>query len=385
MILNRLIIDNFKIHKHLNLDLKNLTVLTGVNSSGKSSVIQALLLLRQNYLLRNLDKGLDLNGNLCRIGLGRDAICQSADTDDIRFELLVDGGQGAEWVFLDDNSSLQKSFVKLHYSACSLRTQELGLFSNNFHYISVARWDPRESYPLNTSIVEERHQFSIEKGQCELLPHYLYHYGKEVATIVPQELFCPGCQSVDFLTQVSAWESLISENVRVVPKLEGTAYTLNYAYHRQGDLVESPEYSAYNVGSGLSYVLPIIAALLSTPVGGLVVIENPEIHVHEQGQSRLASLIARAAQYGVQIIVETHSETILNGLLVASRRFEKSGVGVDKNNVAIYHFEKNMDSQTSQIHPVHIIGNGEIDVQPTAFFEQGRLDTNYLMGIEDAD
>ena len=56
--LNKLIIENFKIHKHLEVELKNLTLLTGLNSSGKSSVIQSLLLLRQNCLSGNLSKSI---------------------------------------------------------------------------------------------------------------------------------------------------------------------------------------------------------------------------------------------------------------------------------------------------------------------------------------
>lgn len=52
---------NFKAHLETELLLRNLTVLTGTNSSGKSSVIQALLLLRQSYLKGSLRQGLDLN------------------------------------------------------------------------------------------------------------------------------------------------------------------------------------------------------------------------------------------------------------------------------------------------------------------------------------
>lgn len=85
-------IDNYKIHKHLRLELGNLTVLTGLNSSGKSSVIQSLLLLRQSYQQNVLNEGLSLNGDLLSIGLCRDALCQMADEDYMSFG--IDGGHG---------------------------------------------------------------------------------------------------------------------------------------------------------------------------------------------------------------------------------------------------------------------------------------------------
>ena len=72
-------ISNFKVHEKLLLDLNNLTVLTGVNSSGKSSVIQALLLLRQSHDRNVLKDGLQLNGDYCRVGLAKDAICRYSD------------------------------------------------------------------------------------------------------------------------------------------------------------------------------------------------------------------------------------------------------------------------------------------------------------------
>ena len=82
-------IDNYKIHKHLRLELGNLTVLTGLNSSGKSSVIQSLLLLRQSYQQNVLNEGLSLNGDLLSIGLCRDALCQMADEGMLRMGFWV--------------------------------------------------------------------------------------------------------------------------------------------------------------------------------------------------------------------------------------------------------------------------------------------------------
>lgn len=106
-------IDNYKIHKHLRLELGNLTVLTGLNSSGKSSVIQSLLLLRQSYQQNVLNEGLSLNGDLLSIGLCRDALCQMTDEDYMSFASMAATG------FLHGDGMLRMGFwVKTSFLYC---------------------------------------------------------------------------------------------------------------------------------------------------------------------------------------------------------------------------------------------------------------------------
>ena len=86
-------IKNFKSHASTDLEFSNLNILTGLNGMGKSSVIQALLLLRQTHHKNMLDKGLELKSDLCSIGLAKDALYQSAEDDLIEFELDTDQGE----------------------------------------------------------------------------------------------------------------------------------------------------------------------------------------------------------------------------------------------------------------------------------------------------
>ena len=74
-------IKNFKSHRDTAIELGNLTLLAGMNSSGKSSLIHALLLLRQSFLKGRLDQGLDLNEPLCRIGTGQDVLYRLSDSN----------------------------------------------------------------------------------------------------------------------------------------------------------------------------------------------------------------------------------------------------------------------------------------------------------------
>ena len=84
-------IKNFKAFKEADLSFANLTLLSGLNGMGKTTVIQSLLLLRQSYEKKTLhDKGLFLKGDYLTIGGGKDAYCRDGEEDYIEFELEWD-------------------------------------------------------------------------------------------------------------------------------------------------------------------------------------------------------------------------------------------------------------------------------------------------------
>ena len=82
---------NFKCFQQQLVVVKPLTLLAGLNSSGKSTILQALLLLRQSYLENLLPSvGLTLNGKLAELGTAKDVLFEEADIDEIGFELKDD-------------------------------------------------------------------------------------------------------------------------------------------------------------------------------------------------------------------------------------------------------------------------------------------------------
>ena len=353
-------------------------MLTGLNSSGKSSVIQSLLLLRQSYQQNVLNEGLSLNGDLLSIGLCRDALCQMADEDYMSFG--IDGGHGlSTWRWDASDGVLGKDFFSLLQGPDPKMLQESSLFTNNFQYISAARQEPSESYPLNTNMVESRRQLSQKYGKCELTAHFLYHFGVAKKLSVLPGLVHRAGESAELLAQVSSWERVISPDVVVTPEKGDKSYSLKYAYEIGGDT--TPAYSAINVGFGLSYALPIVVALLASERDSLLLIENPEAHLHEAAQSELGMMIARAAEAGIQVIVETHSNHVLNGILMASKRFEEEGIGIDRNNVKLYYMKKAADGLQSVAEEVKIVGDGKIDHQPEGFFTRQDADMTYLLGF----
>ncbi|MBR6083905.1 MAG: DUF3696 domain-containing protein, partial [Salinivirgaceae bacterium] len=335
-----------------------------------------LLLLRQSYLKGELGNGLQLQGDLCNVGFIDDALCKYADGDIIKLGFEEDGDL-FNWEFSQKNHNLLQNMIPTLKSNVGDNVVP-ATFSTYFQYISASRWSPRESYPINTSAVEINKQLSSELGICDLVPHYLYYFRKK--EVVNKELKYNDTESLDLIDQVSAWENIVSKGVNVHPEIEGKAFVLKYSFNKPNDYSPNKFY-ATNVGYGLSYALPIIVALLTASANSLIIIENPEIHLHPYGQSELAKLIARTAQTGVQIIVETHSDHIINGILVATKQFENGKKGIDKSKVQIFNCKKNDATQTAEVTPINIIGDGKIDVQPEGFFDQSEKDLSYLLGF----
>lgn len=72
-----------------------------------------------------------------------------------------------------------------------------------------------------------------------------------------------------------------------------------------------------DVGFGVSQTLPVLVALLTAKKNQYVYIEQPELHLHPKAQYRLASIITSALNRGVKVIIETHSSILIRGIQIA--------------------------------------------------------------------
>ena len=109
-----------------------------------------------------------------------------------------------------------------------------------------------------------------------------------------------------------------------------------------------------NVGFGISYILPVLTTLLSAREGNIIIIENPEAHLHPRGQAEIGKLIAETVSRGVQVFIETHSDHVINGIRVAV----KKGV-VKSEDVNIAFFERKSHNVKKVKWPLKI--KGELD------------------------
>lgn len=357
-------IKNFKSLKEINLPLKNLNLLMGLNGMGKSSVIQSLLLLKQS---RDLSRGtINLNEWCVQIGRGKDAMYQFNNTsEDIVFDFNLSNEKHLKWniAYEPDTQHLETKDI---YSNTEL--EECSLFTTNFQYLKAERSAPQDDYKMSSLEVLKDKQVGID-GYYAV--HYLFAYADDE---IPAELCHPKAKSNTLKHQVDAWMSEISPGAKLnTDEIKNTDKILfDIQFETENGFTNS--FKPKNVGFGITYVLPVIIALLSAKKDRLILIENPESHIHPKGQSQLGKLIALSASYGAQLLVETHSDHILNGIRVAVNEYHKidNKLGISKDDVNIVYFEKTTTptEQYTTKTQIRIDQKGELDEYPKDFLDE---------------
>ena len=353
-------IQNFKSLKDILMIPTSLNLLMGLNGMGKSSFIQSLLLLRQNKK-SGLAK-FALNGSLTEIGRGRDALYQDANKEIIGF-----------YFDLESNGKLQSFPCTLTYQADnnvldndSQRSMEClerySLFNNDFQYLEAERTGPQTDYPMSYADVVEKHQLGV-KGEYTI--HYLNAFGTSLK--VPDTLCHTKAKSDTLLHQTAAWLGEISPDVRFdIQEIPGTdKVILNYQFANQESL--SKKFRPKNVGFGISYALPVIVSLLNFKKDKIVIIENPEAHIHPRGQAEMGRLIALAAAAGMQLFVETHSDHIVNGIRVAVK---ENLINAENVNISYFSRQTTEIEQFCRIQNIRVDRTGELSDYPIDFMDE---------------
>ena len=137
---------------------------------------------------------------------------------------------------------------------------------------------------------------------------------------------------------------------------------------------DTPFHRPVHTGFGLTQVLPIVVAVLSAERDALLLVENPEVHLHPAGQARMGAFLAEAAAAGVQVLVESHSDHVLNGI----RRAVKAGL-LEPNDAAL-HFFSPRSVDAPQVQTPTMDTDGRLDFWPDGFFDQLDKDLSALAG-----
>ena len=353
--LKHVTIRNFKCFESLDLELSDLNVLSGINSMGKSTIIQAILLLRQSYDKGAIMKGLILNDEIAQIGTGFDLLYRNSSEDVIYIGLVSDEGV-FNWSY---NYEKDSDFQKIKNT--SLSKEDLtgvNIFMPTFSYVSADRIGPQRYYKKSYHEVFEKNQVGY---RGELFADYLAERGL-VDKVNNPALIHVSTESALLVYQVEAWLSEISPGLHINAKEYTEAGIVGLGYK-----VSDQEYTPLNVGFGLTYAAPIIISLLKANPGDLVIIENPEAHLHPKGQRKMGELISKACAGGVQVVVETHSDHLLNGI----RLGVKNRI-IDKSNVRLNYFyqeivDKNIVHKKSS--PA-VLDDGSLSSWPDGFFDE---------------
>ncbi|MEU6377903.1 DUF3696 domain-containing protein [Streptomyces sp. NPDC046909] len=367
--IDQLSLTNFKAFRSADIPLAPVTLLTGLNSSGKSTVLQAFALLRQSYdsfTLFSTDGdseqgGFLLNGDLVELGTGQDLLHEDfvrspgLPTPLTSIGFRTEDGQGRAWSAL---YAPEQDVLPLQ--STSDLTHEDSLFGRCFQYLKADRIVPATSYPRSHHQAIGR-AFLGARGEHTV--NYLRHHAQHPMPDGP--LRHPEAAAHTFLDHVVAWMQELCPGVNLeaseIPGIDSVR--LSYGFDGTAGIDSSSRRRPTNVGFGLTYALPIVVACLSAGPGSLVLLENPEAHLHPRGQSRTAALVAAAAAAGAQLIVETHSDHVLNGLRLAV----KNGV-IPASDTAVHYFRRR--GLRAEIVTPRIHDDGSLSDWPTGFFDE---------------
>ncbi len=359
-------IRNFKCFEDQPFELGNLTLLSGLNGTGKSSVLQSLVMLRQSHQQRFLQNtGLSLNGDLIQLGKAKDVFYEGATSNEFGFSLDFSDQSSGNWSFEYDQEA---DVVRLISDPVPNSVYKTSLFRDDFHYLTAERTGSRTTFETSDYLVREHKQLG---ARGEYTPHFLSIFGGE--KIISEALAHPKTkgektdEATSLRTQVEAWMGDISPGVRIdlTNYSEIDLISLQYTFV-VGNQVTN-RYRSTNVGFGITYTLPVLVALLSSRQEALVLLENPEAHLHPKGQFQLGELMARAASCGIQIVVESHSDHVLNGMRIAVRQ----GI-LAPEQLRLYYLERDptIDQISSQVVSPCVDKNGRINQWPDGFFDE---------------
>jgi predicted ATPase len=377
-VITRIELEVFKCFKLLKLPLDSLTLLSGTNASGKSTVLQAMVLLHQTILDHEWSTRLQLNGSEIQLGTVGDVVDQVYG----RFEFsigLVDDNCTVKWQFAtgEDKHAMSAAVASASVNGIKVpspeklrflfpeplgQAEQLANRLKTLTYLTAERVGPRDSYrlqdPSATQVVGPRGENAVG-----LL---FQQRDRKVLSALVQPSEPP-----TLLKQVESRMKLFFPGT--VLKLEKVPQTNSVVLGlRTSDATEF--HRPVNVGFGLTQVFPIIVAALAAKEGDLLLIENPEVHLHPAGQALMGQFLTEVASAGIQVLTESHSDHVLNGI----RRAVKAGrLGSDKVSL---HFFKPRDEDGEQVTTPIMDSTGNIDHWPNGFFDQLDKDLNHFAG-----
>lgn len=340
--------------------LSRINVFYGKNGRGKSTVAQAFMLLGQS--IRNGEVSyLPMNGNLVKLGLFKDVLSVDSTDVQVTFKFHLKDHQN-ELVFVYEADDEKPSVAKLKQleadgknlmdvktsslGEASLRPNSLSAISGysgyenfkNIYYVSARRKGQKNS-ELRNDIGD-----NVVEATGDNLINLLLSQGEDFQKTVAHEL------------------SVILDGATL--KVKETA-TREYVDLFLDSKDAGEDFRPVNVGFGYSYILPVIVNALVVPEGSMLIVENPEAHLFPAAQSRLMEFLIRVSQErNLQMLIESHSDHIINGIRIAVK---KGNLATD--DVVIDYFDRN-DAGDVVVKDIHVDHNGELDDYPDDFMDE---------------
>lgn len=368
---------NFKCYKDEMINLGHLTVFCGNNSVGKSTAIQAITLLFQS----RFGNEVPFNGDLISLGYYDDVHnCYVIDDETISVSLNAFGND-ITWR-CKDRVNDGTDFLAWDREADD--TSVLTKLLDSFQYLQAERLGPRDNYNNEQSKWHKHWLGSQGQNTAEVLSAVKdnQRFGKyedvdgncKFVINKSDPRIHEKAKSAQIFDNISSWMQELSPGFSFDSKNERIA-NVSYNTFRNND---GRDFRPTNMGFGLSYSLSVVTALVNAPIGSTIIVENPEAHLHPRGQSYLGRLIALTAEAGVQVIVETHSDHLINGMRLMPRLGK-----VDCKKIKIYQVVADIENKCSKALPISVDEQGELSEWPDQFFDQQLIDMDILMSGND--
>jgi predicted ATPase len=399
--LESILIDGYKCLKESSpLLTSNLNVLVGANGAGKSSMLQTLLLLRQSAEKDGTVKDLHLSGLLYEAGTAKDVLHPAAEHQ-IKIKLKSDNHE-VDLLFhysRDRDSDSPTRLLKARHA--KKLPDSLYQSNNDFAYINAERLGPRVAYSLPP---DDLHLSGIVGKYGEFTTAVLARAAQRPYDIdgwpAPKQDLLASSAPLPQIAKDLAAGPMNLDNLDLNEKISesqgrldlvcnailgwiipGASFKANENAQTDSAMLEyirdpnqtKTSVRATHTGFGLTYTLPIIAAALSLKENGLLLVENPEAHLHPFSQSRIGAFLAMMAATGRQIFIETHSDHVVNGIRLA---IKKNLIPHDK--VFIDFFQRRINDDKTKIIQIRPDANGRLDQWPDGFLDQIENDLSQL-------
>jgi len=411
------------------VEFRPLTILAGANSSGKSSIMQPLLLLKQTIEAPSDPGALLLDGDNVRF--------TSAEQIMSKIQGITCSKNFSFGIELDNNSKITIIFDKepgigfdIHSISYSdpqeniqikrdLNHEEIRTILSPKISDNYVKMFKKENGDLRWEVVRNRCFLSFQlKNIKSDIPISFGPYGISPGVVIIPHLqnlihlpglrgnpkrtypktsggpLFPGTFENYVASIITGWQSEndngslkelgkalehmgLTWKVRVEPfddtKVEIRVGRLQHSIKSGArDLV-----SIADVGFGVSQSLPVLVSLIVAKAGQIVYIEQPEIHLHPKAQRRLANVICDAAKRGVMVIIETHSSILIKEI----QTLVVTGY-ISKNDIILQWVQRDKSGST-QIIPSDLDENGAYGKWPIDFDDVERdVLRSYLDSVE---
>jgi len=431
--ITRIAVTGFKsLAEKADVEIRPLTVLAGANSSGKSSLMEPLLLMKQtlesdvnpagpfklsgpytNYTeSKQFLSSVELVGGSCQ-SLVIDFEIDGQKTAGFTFAVDPNGlfaidetrgsrfgvNQPMSWVIRHDSSAAEIRALDFPWD---LTGSTKGLFdyhAERYRYylrIKASRSsDASDSWSKSDEFYETM-RLNKEIRRLILVPGLRgdqlrkWRLAEVPATNVyegPFESYVPSI--IEYWQQTNPLLSPSINELNAALKLLGLASSVRTLRLNESQIEmrvprtftsdEDDHVNVADVGLAVSSVLPVLVAIIQADPGQMVYIDQPDLHLHPKAQVLLAQLLVNAADRGVRLVIETHSSLLLRGILTEVARGK-----IANDKVILHWFERDKETGLSTVKPAHPDSAGRVGDWPEDFSDvELRSDNDYLDAVEE--